>query len=131
MNPYPVALLVFTPLILVLGVVSMLRLQAKPPSIAWVLSGYAVLAVPVAEPIYFMYLVIFGHDPNWGRLLDPDLLPFWIVALVYLAALAGTAYAIAAQRWGRREHEGLLLVGFTVVLLLFTLSVVLRLGMMH
>jgi hypothetical protein len=128
---HPVALLVFAPLVFVGGFLSALRLDAKPPSLTWVLSGYVILAVTVTEPLYFLYENFFSFDVIWGDLLNPVLLPFWVMALVFLAAILATAYAIAAQKWGRGEHGRMLLAGFMAVLFLYALSVVFRLAIFY
>jgi hypothetical protein len=127
----PVALLVFAPLIFVGGSLSAFHLEARPPSIVWVLAGYIVLAVATAEVSYFAYLNFFSYDLDWGGLLDRELLPFWVMALIFLAAILVTAYAITAQRWGRAEHGRMLVVGFMAVLLLHMLSVILRLRLLY
>ncbi len=125
MNDYGIALLVFAPLIVVWGVVSALRLQTKPPSNAWVVSGYAVLAVILAEALWFVWPLITTLDaPAAGGLLRPAVVNMGIVVLVYLAVLLPAGYAIAAQRWGRGDHRLMLQAAFTGVLILFALFAV-------
>ncbi|MEE4275684.1 MAG: hypothetical protein V2J16_07470 [Thermoleophilia bacterium] len=124
MSSYAVALLLLTALILVGGWVSAVRLQAKPPAIGWVLAGFAVLAVTVAEPSYYVYL-------TEGGALDFAPFAFWLGTLTFLAALLGTGYAIAAQKWGRSEYGPAVMGGFVVVFLFYGMSVVLRLLIMR
>jgi len=118
---FAVAVLLLTVLIWVGGMVSAVRLEAKPPAIGWVLAGYAILALAAAEPSYFIYL-IFVHDPD----LAGTPFAFWLWALAFLAALLGTAYAIAVQKWGRREYGDAVMFGFVAVFLLYTLAAALQ-----
>ena len=115
-NDYGVALLVFAPLVVVWGVVSAGRLQAKPPSDGWVVSGYAVLAVILVEALWFVWPLI--------TTLDADPVFLGASALVYLPVLLPAGYAIAAQRWGRGDHSLMLQAAFTFVLIVFALSAI-------
>ena len=115
---HPAAVLLLTALIWAGGMVSAVRLLAKPPAIGWVLSGYAILALAAAEPSYFIYLMLV-HDPDLAGYLP---FAFWLWALAFLAALLGTGYAIAVQKWGRRERDLVVMVGFVAVCFLYTLA---------
>lgn len=119
------AVIALTVLIWVGGMVSAVRLLAKPPAIGWVLAGYAILALAAAEPSYVIYL-LFVHDHDLVGPMPPLPFEFWLWALAFLAALLGTGHAIAVQKWGRRERDLVVMIGFVAVLFLYTFAAALQ-----